>query len=147
MIHLLNESREHIENFNSYGELADYIHKKELSRTRMLASMTFDWMHLPPNLEEEWSFVVYTHESLKTTYATMRNPPLTEIEWEAFERGLDLIEIHYGNARSRTQILVTGDVDIESLQKDWCLAYGKAHDYIIEETGTNTAGGKDDLAL
>jgi hypothetical protein len=77
---------------------------------------------------------------------------------EAFQKGRDLIEIHYGDADNPVQIPITEDTDIESLRKDWCFAYCKAHNYGIletpdflgcEDTKNNgeTTGGEDDMAL
>ena len=159
MIHLLNASHQNIGCFQNYNDLADYIHKIELSRTRLLIA-GID-LNLSNNWEQEhWGFAVYTHEFSKTIYSAMREPPLTGIELEAFQQGLDLIEIHYGDANNPIQIPITEDTDIESLRKDWCLSYCKAQDYTVldtlekkgidfEDTGSHekTIGGDDDLAL
>lgn len=154
MIQLLNESHTHVMGyFQNYNELADYIQQTEASRIRMLAAICLD-LNYPCWDREYWGFTVYAHETLKTTYAAMKKPPLTETEREAFQRGLDLLEIHYGDGNNPVQIMVTEDVDIESLRKEWCLSYCKARHYAIldperrePETSGNTTGGGHDLAL
>jgi len=153
MIRLLNASYQHVEYFENYDKLADYIHKRiELSRTRLLIAMDPDLNTFPDWEQEHWGFMIYTHEFSKTLYLAMREPPLTGIELEAFQQGLDLIEIHYGDADNPVQIPVKEDTDIQSLRKDWCFAYCKAHSYIIldcEDTRNTegTRGGEDDMAL
>lgn len=159
MIHFLNVSHQNMGEFRNYNDLADYIHKIESSRTKLLIAgldlnPSNDWE------QEHWGFAVYTHEFSKTIYSAMRAPPLTGIELEAFQQGLDLVEIYYGDANNPVQIPITEDIDIESLRKDWCLAYCKAHNYTVldtletkgmdfEDTGSREkiTGGKDDLAL
>ena len=158
MIHLLNASYQHVGYFKNYNNLADYIHKIELSRTRLLIAID-PGLNIFPNWEQEhWGFTIYHHEFSKSIYLAMREPPLTRIELEAFQQELDLIEIHYGDADNPVQIPVKEDTDIESLRRDWCFAYCKAHDYIIlenqdffccEDTRDNggATGGEDDMAL
>ena len=158
MIRLLNASYQHVGYFKNYNNLADYIHKIELSKTRLLIAIDPDLNIFPDWEQERWGFTIYTHEFSKTIYLAMREPPLTGIELEAFQQGLDLIEIHYGDANNPVQIPITEDTDIESLRKDWCFSYCKAHNYIIlerpdffgcEGTRNNegTTGGEDDLSL
>ena len=121
MIHLLNETHQNIGDFQNYNDLADYIHKIELSRTRLLIAIDPDLNIFPDWEQERWGFTIYTHEFSKTIYSAMREPPLTGIELEAFQQGLDLIEIYYGDANNPVQIPITEDTNIESLRKDWCL--------------------------
>ena len=60
------------------------------------------------------------------------------IEREAFQQGMDLIEINQGSEDNPLQIPVDRNTDIESLKKDFCLAYCWAHDYVLSETFETT---------
>jgi hypothetical protein len=101
-----------------------------------------------------WSFIYYEYDFLNTVYSCMKDPPLTEIEREAFRQGLDLIEIQQGNEDNPLQIPVDRNTDIESLKKEWCEDYCKAHGYFLKVTLHNETdpeslktGGSDDPAV
>ena len=164
MIHLLNETRTSIGSFANYNDLVHHINKTELSRTKFLNALkhTLAVSHV---LDQSfWNFIYYKYDFLKTIYSCMKEPPLTEIEREAFRQGLDLIEINQGSEDNPLQIPVNQDTNIESLKKDFCLAYCKAHNYVLSENfetsessqhldlvdmeeQEETIGGEDDPAL
>ena len=158
MIRLLNEARTTIGHFAGYDDLVDHINKTESSRIKLLNALNH-MLWTPHALDQSrWSFVYYRYDFLKTIYSTMKEPPITAIEREAFEQGLDLVEIYQGTENNPLQIPVEQDTDIESLKKGFCLAYCNAHGYTLSETfefpgsvdseeQKGTAGGEDDLAV
>ena len=138
MLHLLNETRTSIGSFANYNDLVDHINKTELSRIKFLNALNHT-LAVPYVLDQRfWSFIYYKYDFLKNIYSCMKEPPLTGIEREAFRQGLDLIEINQGSEDNPLQIPVDRDTDIESLKKDFCLAYCWAHDYVLSETFETT---------
>ena len=155
MLQLLNQYHTPTGTFETYGSLIEHIHKIELSRLDFLNRMHSTLQH--SYVFEGWGmwrFIVYRHEELKEIYAVMDNPPLTGIEREAFEQKLGLVEVRKGSVGLPVRILLTEDLDIRALQKDWCESYCEAHGYSILEdlnseipSGLPTAGGSDDLDI
>ncbi len=154
MLHLLDENLSRIGSFETYGGLIDYIHKSRIFKLRFLIYRTYPFDSVLDGEEANWRFVYYKHAELRTAYSCMKEPPLKETEKEAFDQGLDLIEICQGDPGRPLQIPVTADVNIQQLQQNWCEAYCKAYRYSITETlgGENipeppVAGGQDDLVV
>ena len=154
MLHLLDENLSQIGSFETYRDLIDYIHKSRVYKLRFLIYRTYPFDSVLDGEEANWRFIYYKHAELKTVYSCMKEPPLTKTEKEAFDQGLDLIEICQDDPARPLQIPVTADVDIQKLQKNWCEAYCKAHRYSITETSGDKnvpefpmTGGQDDLVV
>ena len=154
MLHLLDENFSRIGSFKTYDEVVGFIHNSQIYHLVYVNNRDCPLVS-PLDLKDTgWRFVCYKHSELNTIYSCMKEPPIQGIEREAFEQGLDLIEIHHGSPLNPIQLPVRQDLDIESLKKEWCEAYCKAHGYSLIETFNNenqsepsTPGGSDDLVV
>lgn len=127
MLNLLNEQHRCIGSFRTYNEVISYIHNSQiynLVHVNDLYEPLIEAIHLK-NIS--WRFIQYKHSELNIIYSCMYKPLLKGIEKEAFNNGLDLIEIYYGSLIYPIQFAVTPDLDIESLKWEWCQAYCEAH--------------------
>jgi len=159
MISLLDEDQNELGRFSSWSQVVDYIHKLQVYQLKYLTFCKHPFQERHAELlETAWSFVYYTHAELSTIYATLKNDiTLTGRTKEAFDQGRDLIEICNGNMIF-LEFPITPGLDIESLKKDWCEVYCKAHGYILLESldkksiddnssKASTTGGADDLVI
>jgi len=152
MLHLLDENFSRIGSFNTHDEVVDFIHNSQIYHLVYSSNSLGATLDLE---ETGWRFVYYRHSELNIIYSCMKEPPIKGVESEAFDQGLDLIEIHHGSPLNPIQIPVTPDLDIEHLKKEWCEAYCKAHGYSLLETLNNNeglsespmTGGSDDLVV
>ena len=154
MLHILDEHLAQIASFKTYGEFIDFIHKSQIYHLKHINTNNSTFVGGLGVVDTRWLFFYYKHSELAAIYSSINQPPIREIERQAFEQGLDLIEIHRGDDLNSLQIVVTRDLDIESLKKEWCEAFCKKHGYSIVATlhnenssGTPTTGGDDDLAI
>ncbi len=154
MLHLLDENFSRIGSFKTYGEVVDFIHNSQIYHL-VHVNISGHPLVSPLDLKDTgWRFVYYKHSELNTIYSCMKDSPIKGIEREAFEQGLDLIEIHHGSPLNPIQLPVKEGLDIESLKKEWCEVYCKAYGYSLIETLSNenlsrpsTPGGSDDMAV
>jgi len=137
MLHLLDESFSRIGSFKNYGEVVDFIHNSQIYQLTYANNQEHPLVSVLDLKDTKWRFVYYKHSELNIIYSCMNEPPIHGIERQAFEQGLDLIEIHYGSSLDPFQFPVTADLDIESLRKEWCEAYCKAHGYVLMEALNN----------
>ena len=137
MLHLLDENFSRIGSFKTYGEVVDFIHNSQIYHLTYVNNRDYSLGATLDLKDTGWRFVYYKHSELNTIYSCMKEPPIEGIEREAFEQGLDLIEIHHGSPLNPIQLPVRQDLDIESLKKKWCEAYCKAHGYSLIETLSN----------
>lgn len=145
MIHLLDEEKKEIGRFYTYSQVVDYIHKAQIYHLRYLIYRKNPSLESPLDLADtKWRFVYYKHGDLNTIYTSRKEPPPKGIEKQAFDRGLDLIEIHRNDLLNPLQIPVTVDLDIGALEKDWCLAYCKANGYTLTEESFPESGKGDE---
>lgn len=133
MLHLLDQYHGSIGTFETYDSLIDYIHKSRLYKLRLLIYRHYPFENVFGVEETRWRFVYYKHAELIVIYSCMKEPPIKGVEKQAFDDGLDLIEVYQEDPSSPLQIPVTEDLDIESLKKEWCEAYCKAHGYKVIE--------------
>lgn len=102
----------------TYSDVCEYLNRIE----RRKASETGE--------NVSWCFLRRRYETLAIFY--YRTPPLkkdffTQKEKEAVEKETGLIEIMKGSPESLVQVLLTQNLDIEPLRKDWCQEYCKNH--------------------
>jgi len=154
MLHLLDEYFDQLGSFKTYGEVVDFIHNSQIYHLVYVNTRDHPLVGGLDLKEREWRFVYYKHSELNIIYSCMNEHSIQGIERQAFDQGLDLIEVHHGSPLNPIQIPVTEDLDIESLKKEWCEAYCKYHGYtIIEALGNenpsepSTPGGSDDLVV
>jgi hypothetical protein len=84
-----------------------------------------------------WSFSLFTNKRLSYIFYKTLEQSFSKIGKEAFDQGLDLIEISKGDYENPLQIPVTPDVNIEDLKKNWCYEYCDAHGYVIIDYSNN----------
>lgn len=121
MIEIFNEVKGSLETFKNYDDLFKYI--KAIERQKLIEQG-----------QEGWIFTIYSNESLERFYWNAIKAIeilLTEKEQDAYENGLDLLEMSKGYEDSTTQIILTPDIDIEVLKEDWCKDYCLSHGYIF----------------
>lgn len=83
--------------------------------------------------QQKWKFIYHLYRKLSNQCETMSHPALTGRELEAFEQQLDLIEIYSGDSQSIEQIIVTPDLDVAGLIKNWCFNYCYAKGLVLLE--------------
>ena len=122
MIEIFNSKAEKLGAFKNYRQLFWSINKIE--RLKLLKGK---YQYGQSN----WCFLYRPYEKLSMVYHHMISKPPTPIEKQAHEKQLAIIDIYQGSYDSYTQILVTPELDIDRLRKNWCRAYCKAQGYIV----------------
>ena len=125
MIEIFNEDKGSTESFQSYDTLLKHIkeieeHKQQ--ETRM------------ENDRELWSFIIHPNQRLSSVYwraIKATSILLTEKEQDAYEKGLNLLEMCNGNQDTLTQIILTPDINLKEITKSWCRDYCLKHGFII----------------
>lgn len=79
----------------------------------------------------QWSFVVFPPERVSDLYYKMKKQLLTTPIKEAYGKGVGLIEICKGDYENPTWVLMTADLDMGNLKKNWYLDYCRKHGYVI----------------
>lgn len=156
MLHLLDKHYARIGSFRTYGEVVEFIHNSQIYHVNSIKTRDHPLISSLELKEVRWRFAYYRHEELDIIYSSMKEPPIKGIELQAFEQGLDLIEIHYGIPLNPIQLLVRSGLDIESLMREWCEAYCNSQGYSLIEivtlniedvSGSPKTGGADDLVV
>ena len=124
MIEIFNSKGEKLGAFRNYKQLFWSITKIE--RLKLLKGK---YQYGQSN----WCFLRRPYEKLSMVYYHMIEKHPTPIERQAYERQLDMIDIYQGNYDSYTQLLVTPDLDVDLLRKNWCRAYCKAQGYYFDK--------------
>ena len=125
MIRMFNSKNGRVGSHKTFEEVCDHFRRVE---------------HLKPSLEEipcgtdRWDFVYWPHKRLSSVHEHPNNFQFSQAEREAYENDLDLIEIFDGRSESADQYVVTPDLDIDSLMREWCFDYAYSHGYTILET-------------
>jgi hypothetical protein len=131
MLHLLDGHLAHVGSFHNYSEIVQYIHNSQIYHL-VHKNVLDDPLMQSLDLEELcWRFVYYKHSELSIIYSCMKEPPIMGVEKEAFDQGLDLIEIHHGSSLNPMQLPVTADLDIDLLKREWCEAYCSSQGFKI----------------
>ena len=118
-----NKNNEKVASFKSYKQIFRTIHKIE--RFKLLKR---DYQPGQP----AWLFQHRNHEKLFMVYCYMSGKTPTVLEREAFDKELDVIDIYRGSYAPSVQFIVTPELPVESLKKQWCRDYCKVHGYSIE---------------
>lgn len=154
MLHLLDENFSRIGSLKNYDEVVAFIHNSQIYQLVYVSNHNYPLAATLDLKEAGWRLVYYKHTELNIIYSCMNEPPIKGIEKQAFEQSLDLIEVHHGSPLNPIQIPVTEDLNVESLKKEWCEAYCKAHGYSLLKTLNNDnfsqpsiPGGFDDLVV
>jgi hypothetical protein len=122
MIEIFNESKGKL-GFQSYNSL--FRHIREIEKEKLLETGQMDW-----------SFVIHSNERLSGTYWSAVKALeifLTPKEQEAYETGLNLLEIWKGDPDNPYQIILTPDVNVKEIKKSWCRDYCIENGYTVCE--------------
>ena len=84
-----------------------------------------------------WSFLYISPQQVTDLVPTMKKKCDEKIFLEAHLQGLGVVEACEGNLDHIRQILVTPDVNVEALRKEWCKKYCKVHGYGLFEISTS----------
>ena len=124
MIEIFNEINEKVGSFQSYNGLFKYIRERE-KETLIRTGQT------------DWRFTIHGHERLSCLYwraIKALDTLFTEKEMEAFNNELNLLEMCMGDYDNPTQIILTPDINVKEIRKNWCRDYCLEHGYIFSET-------------
>ena len=125
MIEIFNENKGSTESFQSYDALLKHI--KEIEKQKQLKTRM-------KNDRELWSFIIHPNQRLSSVYwraIKATSILLTEKEQDAYEKGLNLLEMCKGDEDNSTQIILTPDIDVDEIKKNWCRDYCLNHGFII----------------
>lgn len=125
MIEIFNEFKGSTESFQSYDALLKHI--KEIEEQKQQETRL-------KNDRELWSFIIHPNQRLSSVYwraIKATSILLTEKEQDAYEKGLNLLEMCNGNQDNLTQIILTPDINLKEIKKSWCRDYCSNHGYII----------------
>jgi hypothetical protein len=111
-----------IEYFKGYNELFD--HLTAIETTKLIANN--------PNFRKmNWSFTVHSPRRVAAFYAHLKDT--CEAINEAYKECLSLIEICTGDYTKPIYIALTPNVDLDYLQKKWCVDYCTFHNLVMKE--------------
>lgn len=125
MIWLFNSTNRVSASYKTFEEVCDHFRRVE---------------HLKPvpegssYNEGRWDFVYWPHKRLLSLHEHLKDTHFSNLEREAYEGELDLIEIFVGCPGLADQYVVTPDLDVTSLMREWCFDYSYAHGYTVLET-------------
>ena len=122
MIQIFDERNRRISKFKSFDEVLDFFNDRENLKV------------LNPNSlcrQDKWNLVYYSHRRLSALHEDGQIK-CTEIVHEAYINHLDLIEIYAGNP-TPLQMIVTAELDVAEVIKDWCFDYCYAMKYVLLE--------------
>jgi hypothetical protein len=86
-----------------------------------------------------WSFTHYTPQRVALLFINSKKGTCSPVLTQAYEKNLGLIEICTGSFEKPVEVVVTPDVNINKLKKEWCLDYCQAHNYEVVDTGVQSA--------
>ncbi|MCE3230517.1 MAG: hypothetical protein K0R52_445 [Alphaproteobacteria bacterium] len=113
---ILRDNKFHtIKMFKTEGELLDYLKKQE------------SFKNSDGQSRYNWGFSRYSHKLLATCVKEMKDMPFAYMASQAVQQECDLIVICKGDWEKPSLFLVTLDLDIAALQKDWNEHYCAAH--------------------
>ena len=127
MIQIFDERKCRIGKFKSFDEVLDFFNDRENLKV------------LNPNSlcrQDKWNLVYYSHRRLSALHEDGQIK-CTEIVHEAYINHLDLIEIYMGDLTPQ-QLIVTTELDVAEVIKNWCFDYCYAMKYVLLETISGT---------
>ncbi len=125
--------RHHIIAFNNYRKL--YNHLENLERNKG---------------KGKWIFARHSHQRVLSFYQYIRDQEIpVQIPEEDSDENFDVLEMINGNVKEPIFIPVTSDIDVITLQQQWCQNYCKEHNYALFEISkpADLGGEEADKAL
>lgn len=127
MIQLFDSKSHKVGSFKAFEAVMEYFNRLENHKP---------WDPNSLNDQEKWNFVYYPHRRLSALFGYVKSQ-FTEVEQEAYESECDLIEVYTGESQYPERYIVTADLDMESLVREWCFEYAYAHRYSVFEVVSN----------
>lgn len=88
-----------------------------------------------PNFgETNWSFILFTPQQASSLYSNKK----TSDTQESNKKKFGFIQICQGDYQNPLEVLLTPELDIGALKKQWCLDYCKVHGYVVMESYSKT---------
>ena len=137
MIWLFNSTNRVSSSYKNIEEVCDHFRRLE---------------HMKPYSEGEssgegrWDFAYWPHKRLSALHEHLKDTHFSEAEREAYENELDLIEIFGGGTELADQYIVTPNLDVGGLMREWCFDYACAHGYTVLETFSSELSERASLA-
>jgi hypothetical protein len=122
MIQILSFNGTPAEQFEDYNELFECI---IIIENLKLIAKCLDFSHL------NWSFTVYSPKRVSSFRTAAKDAP--DAVHEAYEENLPLIEICTGDFHNPLYIVVTPNVDMDFLKRQWCIDYCTFHHLLVRE--------------
>jgi hypothetical protein len=125
MIWLFNFKSRAVGSYKTFEEVCDHFRRVE---------------HLKPVAEGEpygndrWDFVYWPHKRLSSLHEHLKDTHFSEAERDAYEGEFDLIEIFDGRSEFADQYIVTPDLNVSDLMREWCFDYAYANGCTVLET-------------
>ena len=109
--------RHHILAFNNYRKL--YNHLENLERNKG---------------KSKWIFARHSHQRVLSFFNYVRDQEISvQPAEEDSGENFDILEMVNGNVKEPIFIPVTPDIDVVTLQQQWCQNYCKEHNYALFE--------------
>lgn len=124
MITLFNSRGNKVTTFKSFEEVMEYFNRKENLKPKAPNSS---------KNQEKWRFIYLPYRRFSAINDHGKSHD-HETEQEAYERQLDLVEVYSGDPQCYEEILVTPDLDLPDLIKNWCFLYAYAHKFVLLQT-------------
>lgn len=122
MIEIFNGSKGKLV-FQSYNGL--FRHIREIEKQKLLETG-----------QRNWNFIIHSNERLSGTYWSAVKAFeifLTPKEQQAYENGLNLLELYKGDPENPYQVILTPDVNLKEIKKSWCRDYCIENGYTVSE--------------
>ena len=129
MIEIFDSNSKKIMSFDSYDSLMQHI--KQIEREKLLDE------ERPELYSKPWDFVIHPRESLGSIYWRVIKALdilMSNEEQNAYEDGYNLLEVYRGDVKSKTQVVLSPDIDIEDLKESWCQDYCLKNGYTFVDT-------------
>ena len=121
MIWIFKKDKASATSFDTYAELFSFIEERE--NLKLLEEHT-------EFAQTCWSFRVITPKQILSFHNYKDSRLLKAIAQQACSKNLPYLEICTGDPSTLREMLLTPDIDLEALQKEWSLAYCTAHNYL-----------------
>ena len=136
MILLYNAQNHLVGSYKGFEDLCDYFRRLEYFKDHPPSAALSSQNSFP---EGPWNFIYHPHKRLSALFGCLKEKDFNEQEHEAYGNDFDLIEIYTGSPNPR-QIVLTPDIDILGIMRDWCFGYSYANNYVLLEV---IGGGLD----
>jgi hypothetical protein len=90
-----------------------------------------NWKNLDEQAKQNWQFAQYSHKLLAPFIRKMQGKSFVDMARQACQLAQDMLVVCKGDAENPFLFLVTSDLDIGVLRKEWCRHYCKAYNLHI----------------